>query len=41
MATYTATQARANLYRLIDQVGESHRPIHITGKNTGSKSARI
>jgi antitoxin YefM len=36
MATYTATQARSNLYRLIDQVSKSHKPIHITGKNTGA-----
>lgn len=28
----TATEARANLYRLIDQTAESHQPIHITGK---------
>lgn len=34
--TYTATQARSNLYRLIDQVSKSHKPIHITGKNTGA-----
>lgn len=30
--TLTATQARANLYRLIDETTESHRPITITGK---------
>lgn len=34
MAVYSATKARANLYRLIDQVSESHKPIHITGKNS-------
>lgn len=30
--TLTVTQARANLYRLIDETTESHRPITITGK---------
>jgi len=32
MATLTASEARANLYRLIDQTAESHEPIHISGK---------
>lgn len=32
MTTLTASEARANLYRLIDQTAESHQPIHITGK---------
>ncbi len=36
MATYSATKARASLYRLIDQVNESHQPIHITGKKAGA-----
>lgn len=36
MATFTATQARSNLYRLIDQVSKSHKPIHISGKNAGA-----
>lgn len=36
MATYTATKARAHLYRLIDQVSHSHKPIHITSKKTGA-----
>lgn len=36
MATYTATEARSNLYRLIDQVSKSHKPIHISGKNAGA-----
>lgn len=34
MATLTASEARANLYRLIDQAAESHQPIHIAGKRT-------
>jgi len=29
---YTASQARAALYRLIDQTAESHQPILISGK---------
>lgn len=36
MANYTATQARSNLYRLIDQVSKSHKPIHISGKNASA-----
>lgn len=36
MATLTASEARANLYRLIDQTAESHQPIHIAGKRTGA-----
>jgi prevent-host-death family protein len=32
MITLTASEARANLYRLIDQTAESHQPIHISGK---------
>lgn len=33
MTTLTASQARANLYRLIDQAAESHEPILISGKH--------
>ena len=32
MNTVTATKARNNLYRLIDEANESHIPIQITGK---------
>ena len=32
MPTITATEARANLYRLIDEVTESHQPLTISGK---------
>jgi antitoxin YefM len=32
MSTITATKARADLYRLIDDVAETHEPIEITGK---------
>lgn len=36
MVIYTSSQARENLYKLIDQVAESHIPIHITGKRNGA-----
>ena len=36
MTTLTASEARANLYRLIDQTAESHQPIHIAGKRTSA-----
>ena len=36
MTTLTASEARANLYRLIDQAAESHQPIHISGKRTSA-----
>ena len=32
MSILTASEARANLYRLIDQTAESHEPILIAGK---------
>ncbi len=32
MQTLTASEARANLYRLMDQTAESHQPIIIAGK---------
>lgn len=32
MAGISATEARGNLYRLIDETAESHQPIIITGK---------
>jgi antitoxin YefM len=32
MTTKTATQARANLYRLLDQVARTHEPVAITGR---------
>ena len=32
MTTLTVSEARADLYRLIDQAAESHQPITITGK---------
>jgi len=36
MTTLTASEARANLYRLIDEAAESHRPIRIAGKRTSA-----
>jgi antitoxin YefM len=36
MQTLTASEARANLYRLIDQAAESHQPIGISGKRTSA-----
>ena len=32
MTTMTATEARKRLYRLIDELEESHEAVHITGK---------
>ena len=32
MPTLTASEARANLYRLMDQTAESHEPVIISGK---------
>jgi antitoxin YefM len=36
MAVMTASAARANLYRLIDQASESHQPILIAGKKASA-----
>jgi prevent-host-death family protein len=36
MQTLTASEARANLYRLIDQTAESHQPVAISGKRTSA-----
>ncbi len=33
MATINVTNARKDLYKIIDQVQESHEPLYITGKN--------
>ena len=32
MRSMTASEARSNLYRLLDEAAESHEPIQITGK---------
>ena len=36
MTTLTASEARAQLYRLMDQAADSHQPIHIAGKRTNA-----
>lgn len=36
MSTLTASKARQELYRLVDKVAESHRPILITGKRNNA-----
>ena len=36
MTTFTASEARANLYRLIDQTAESHQPVVIAGKRSSA-----
>jgi prevent-host-death family protein len=36
MAVLTASNARANLYRLIDQTNESHEPVVISGKRNNA-----
>ena len=34
MPTITVTEARRRLYRLLDEVCESHEPVHIAGKRS-------
>jgi len=36
MTTVRATEARANLYKLLDQAAESHEPIQIAGKRSSA-----
>ena len=36
MTTITATEARRLLYKLLDDVSESHEPIQITGKRNNA-----
>jgi antitoxin YefM len=36
MANITASEARANLYRLIDQAAETHKPVVISGKRANA-----
>ncbi|MBN1835574.1 MAG: type II toxin-antitoxin system Phd/YefM family antitoxin [Spirochaetales bacterium] len=36
MPAINATNARKNLYKLIKEVGESHEPITITGKDSSA-----
>lgn len=34
MKSVTASEARAKLYRLVDEVAEGHEPVYITGKRS-------
>lgn len=36
MKTLTATKARKEIYRLIDEAAETHQPIQITGKRSNA-----
>ncbi|MBA2592707.1 MAG: type II toxin-antitoxin system Phd/YefM family antitoxin [Pseudomonadota bacterium] len=36
MTTLTASEARSNLYRLIDEAASTHSPILITGKRSNA-----
>ncbi len=36
MAAITASEARANLYRLIDETASSHQPLIISGKRNNA-----
>jgi prevent-host-death family protein len=36
MPTLSATEARANLYRVIDETAESHEPVLITSKRNNA-----
>jgi prevent-host-death family protein len=36
MSTFTASEARANLYRLIDEAAEGHAPVQIAGKRNNA-----
>lgn len=36
MQNLTASEARANLYRLIDEAADSHQPIVISGKRSSA-----
>lgn len=36
MTTFTASAARARLYKLLDQTNDQHEPIQITGKRSNA-----
>ncbi len=36
MKILSVTEARKNIYKLINQASDSHEPIHITGKNNNA-----
>jgi antitoxin YefM len=35
-STFTVSEARANLYRLVDLAAQSHQPVFIIGKRSGA-----
>lgn len=36
MQTMTATEARANLFHLVERSNKTHQPVHITSRNGGA-----
>lgn len=36
MSIYSATAARANLFKLIDEIHETHEPVYIKGKRNNA-----
>ena len=36
MTEFNASEARANLYRLLDQAAETHQPVRIAGKRNSA-----
>ena len=36
MHTITVSEARANIFRLMEQIADSHEPILVTGKHTNT-----
>ncbi len=36
MKSLTATEARKDIYKLIDRAAETHEPVHILGKRTNA-----
>ncbi len=36
MKTLTATQARKDIYRLLDETSDTHEPVQITGKRSNA-----
>lgn len=36
MTTVSVTEARKKLYRLLDELNESHEPLHIAGKRSNA-----
>jgi len=36
MTFYTASQARTNLFKIMDEVNETHKPVYIKSKRNGA-----